>query len=507
MEKQFLPDSMNEKDQETMHHDGLHSLQQRVQELEQVYSFFEELPDAVFVISSAHDIVHVNRQGHMLIGGSREGIIGQAVDHLFPAEAEKIKHAIDTVVQQKRICSDWISPSPRHIQPHECMFSPLPDSGGDVSMVMMTIRSCSRSLSSPARHDEQQMQELHLPEEELLFLSMLHESLIGVAIYDPRNESFAYVNPRFTEIFGYTQEEINGLTLMDVIAPEDKEMAMNYLLKRKSWEQGKMHWQFLGMRKDGKSVDIDVMSNDTRYKGKQAILVLILDISERKQVKEIVKKSEMLTLVGQLAAGVAHEIRNPLTAIKGFLQLLQSEKSGKAEYYQIMLDELNRIEFIISEFLVLAKPQLERRESSSIIYLLQNIIILVETHAIINNVQIFLQFEPDIPQIICEENQMKQVFINIMKNAIEAMPDGGNLVIEVRRQGGEHILIRFVDQGCGIPEEILPKLGQPFYTTKEKGTGLGMMVSYKIIENHHGTISVKSEQNVGTTVEIILPIG
>ncbi|MET3288704.1 UNVERIFIED_CONTAM: signal transduction histidine kinase [Brevibacillus sp. OAP136] len=226
---------------------------------------------------------------------------------------------------------------------------------------------------------------------------------------------------------------------------------------------------------------------------------------QRKKTEEMVRKSEMLSMIGQLAAGVAHEIRNPLTSIKGFLQLMQANATKNEDYFTIMLTELARIEFIISEFLVLAKPQLVMKERRNLIHLLQNIIVLVETHAILNNVQIFLHFEPELPLILCEESQLKQAFVNIMKNAIEAMPDGGELLITVNCEGNDRVVVQFIDDGVGVPEEIMPKLGEPFYTTKEKGTGLGLMVSYKIIENHRGHIQVRSTPQKGTTVEIQLP--
>lgn len=228
-------------------------------------------------------------------------------------------------------------------------------------------------------------------------------------------------------------------------------------------------------------------------------------VKQRKKTEEMVRKSEMLSMIGQLAAGVAHEIRNPLTSIKGFLQLMQTNATKHEEYFNIMLTELSRIEFIISEFLVLAKPQLVKKERRNLIHLLQNIIVLVETHAILNNVQVFLHFEPELPLIMCEESQLKQAFVNIMKNAIEAMPDGGELLITATRDGADRVLVQFIDDGVGVPEEIMPKLGEPFYTTKEKGTGLGLMVSYKIIENHRGSIQVRSTPQKGTTVEIQLP--
>ena len=130
---------------------------------------------------------------------------------------------------------------------------------------------------------------------------------------------------------------------------------------------------------------------------------------------------------------------------------------------------------------------------------------LINTQAIMNNIQIFVEFESDIPMIVCEENQLKQVFINILKNSIEAMPNGGKIDVKVKVKEKDKVSICFIDQGSGIPEDRIPTLGEPFYTTKEKGTGLGLMTSYKIIESHDGELKISSKINEGTTVEVILP--
>jgi signal transduction histidine kinase len=172
-----------------------------------------------------------------------------------------------------------------------------------------------------------------------------------------------------------------------------------------------------------------------------------------------------------------------------------------------MTSELNRIETIISELLMLARPQKLHFEQKDILVILQDVIMLLEGQAILNNVEIVTKFADNIPLISCVQNELKQVFINIVKNGIEAMPQGGNLIIKVKGLEDNSILISFTDQGVGIPESKIPKLGDPFYSTKENGTGLGLMVSFKIIEHHQGTIAINSIVGKGTTFEITLKAG
>ena len=203
--------------------------------------------------------------------------------------------------------------------------------------------------------------------------------------------------------------------------------------------------------------------------------------------------------------GIAHEIRNPLTSIRGFIQLFQSKYTEDEQYFKLVLSELDRINLIVGEFLVLSKPTAVEFKEKEITTLIKDVVTLINTQAIMNNIQIVEEYRSVLPKVVCEENQLKQVFINLLKNAIEAMPDGGIIEVKVLEKDKDKVSIFITDQGMGIPEERIPKLGEPFYTTKEKGTGLGLMTCYKIIENHDGEMNISSEINKGTLVEILLP--
>jgi PAS domain S-box-containing protein len=240
---------------------------------------------------------------------------------------------------------------------------------------------------------------------------------------------------------------------------------------------------------------------------RKGLVVIGRDVTEYKQAEQALRNAETMHLVGQLAAGVAHEIRNPLTTLKGFVQLLHEDTvaTKHKEYTGIMLSEIDRIELIIKEFLILAKPQSVQYHDIDLGILIQNTVKLFDTQAILKNVQIDIQLEETLPHIHGEPNHLKQVFINLLKNATEAMPNGGTIRI-VAQHNQKQVKISIIDEGVGIPKHLLPKLGQPFYTTKEKGTGLGLMVSYNIIENHQGSIQVISEVNKGTRFDIFLPL-
>jgi two-component system sporulation sensor kinase A len=220
----------------------------------------------------------------------------------------------------------------------------------------------------------------------------------------------------------------------------------------------------------------------------------------------LLRKSEKLAVVGQLAASVAHEIRNPLTSIKGFLQLINTSEENIAKRFTgIMLEELKRVEEIISEFLTMAKPHSEKEQSLVVDDVVSQVIQLLQSQALLINKEIHYEAEEHIPKVIGDSNSLKQVFINIIQNALEAIQEKGIVKVNVFKQE-DHVCVVIHDNGVGIPEERLLRLGEPFYSTKEKGTGLGLMTSYRIIEQHKGKIKIESMEGVGTTVRILLPI-
>lgn len=231
------------------------------------------------------------------------------------------------------------------------------------------------------------------------------------------------------------------------------------------------------------------------------------DITEKLEMEEQLRKSDTLNVIGELAAGIAHEIRNPMTALKGFIQLLEgSVKEDHTMYFNVITTELSRIDSIINEFLILAKPQAVKFVEKDISQIMKETVDLLSAQAVLHNVQFRTYYEQNLPRVFCETNQMKKVFINIIKNAIEVMPKGGYITVSIQKESDQRVHISIGDEGTGIPAHKIKKLGEPFYTTKERGTGLGLMVTYKIIEEHKGTIEVESKLGQGTVFHIYLPI-
>lgn len=314
------------------------------------------------------------------------------------------------------------------------------------------------------------------------------------------------INKAFESMFGWTLEEAVGQKL-PMFTPE-------ILLQLK--EKGTIvlnggqvtDYETILYSKDGRPIEVSITLSGIRDEQGRIVAYasIVRDIAERKRTEEILRRSEKLSVVGQLAAGVAHEVRNPLTTLRGFVQLIQRDGKLDKSYLNIMLSELDRINLIVSEFLVFAKPQADRYQEADLYGIMNDILVLLDSEANIHNVRMITCLEPGIPPLRCESNQLKQVLVNVMKNGMEAMPDGGELTLELIRETEQDILIRIKDQGIGIPEEDLARLGEPFFTRKAEGNGLGLMISQQIIQHHKGNMRYSSKPGEGTCVEIRIPL-
>lgn len=225
--------------------------------------------------------------------------------------------------------------------------------------------------------------------------------------------------------------------------------------------------------------------------------------SKAKEEKET-KQSDSLNTIGHLAASVAHEIRNPLTVVRGFMQIFSKETfvpPEKQEYIHLMIRELDRAEKIINNYLSLAKPRIEILEKIDLAKQIQYVENIISSYGILNGISISHTVEEDL-FIEGSKEKLNQVFINLIKNAIEASPRGSKVMINAfRRQS--NIVVNIVDHGSGLTSEEIKRLGTPYYSTKKQGTGLGLMVSQGIIASMGGRIEVQSEKGEGTTFSLI----
>ncbi len=331
---------------------------------------------------------------------------------------------------------------------------------------------------------------------------------------DPQGK-LTLLNPAWETLTGFKLQESLGENLFSFIYHDDRylanEEAQKYIENRATSIQEEVRIK----KKDGGFIWLE-FNTKINYDASgivESAVGTLTDITHWKlseskllQMNENLSiHSEKMGVIAQMSAAIAHEVRNPLTSISGFVQLLKENKHLSDEYIEVIYSEIDRINLVLSEMLLLAKPEVVSFKRIDLTQTLGNVFALISSEANMKSIQLTLQPSPHPIWVYGEENRLKQVFINIIKNAIEAMETGGRIKVYLDEQK-DFVSIFVKDTGPGIPKEILGMIGQPFYTSKEKGTGLGLTICFKIIENHKGKIHISSEAGQGTTFEVILPV-
>ena len=314
---------------------------------------------------------------------------------------------------------------------------------------------------------------------------------------------FIESNPQFETITGYSQSDFMNKEPNTLLLEEFRSI-MDYGIEQT--RKGLTNWNDIQIKKkDGTILDVHATLFPMRINGQvMGTFIYGRDVTKMKETEKMLLRAEKLSVIGELAAGIAHEIRNPLTSIRGFIQLLHSDDKIHSSYYHLILEEIDRINQIAGELLVLAKPKKLQIVKGNIEEIMQSVITLLTPQSNLNGIDMFIHVLDPIPEIDCEPNSLKQVFINMIKNSIEA--EAKRIEINLSKTEDHYVKVVIKDDGCGIDEERMKHLGEPFYSMKEKGTGLGLTMSNRILADHHATITYSSKLGQGTVVEICLPI-
>ena len=306
-----------------------------------------------------------------------------------------------------------------------------------------------------------------------------------------------YYNDVTREILGKDGEELAGKNLAEVIpgfSNSKYEKALKTILRNKEKST---------FEEVESPLDPGIYYHFSVYPFEEGVTLFFRDITKLRKQQAQMDRLERLNLIGQLAAGISHEIRNPLTTVKGFLQLrsIKTEDPKEKEHCDLMISEIDRANTIISDFLSLAKSHDgELRKEGDLNQLIYRIFPMIQADATTRNKEIILNLNPLSP-IMLNENEIRQLLLNLVRNALEVTPEHGSVIIKTYKEGNNTVLA-VQDQGDGIPEEIREQIGTPFFTTKESGTGLGLAISMKIAERHNAELVFDTGKD-GTTFKVI----
>ena len=342
-----------------------------------------------------------------------------------------------------------------------------------------------------------------------LFLEQIFSnSHLGLILLDQRGH-IVRLTKAAAKILGREVEELTGENIFQLFShlSEDRSLVTQSLFqgspirnKTLTWYNGKIHYELL----------IDGFPLIDEEGVQQGAYLFIKDVTNVRSLENRIHRSEQLAMIGQMAAGTAHEIRNPLTSIRGFLQILnktlmEKQMEKEVEYTKIMLDEIDRINQLVGEFLLLSKTREVRLETVDIGQLFEQFLPIIKNEALLHNIEVVTSSFEGLPPVRGDKELLKQVFLNICKNGIEAMGDSGTLYISHHLLEDEQMIsIDIRDTGPGIPPYVIDKIFEPFFTTKEEGTGLGLSVCQRIIHDLGGKIQVSSK-GYGTTFHVCIP--
>jgi two-component system sensor histidine kinase PilS (NtrC family) len=342
-------------------------------------------------------------------------------------------------------------------------------------------------------------------------LRALHERIIesirsGLITTDLDGRIFTF-NAAAAEITGYRAEEVNGRAIFTLFSNPD-----DFRLKAEGAADGQARSEADIITPDGFRVRIgytiaDLYSEENEASG---YIVTFQDLTQIRSMEESIRRKDRLAAVGRVGAGLAHEIRNPLGAMRGAIQVLESSmppNSVQTDLMGIVLRESDRLNSIITNFLSYAKPKVGNLAEIDLREAVGDTIKLLRHSPDVTEKHVLEEHLPQVPVFVsADQTQMQQVFWNLARNALQAMPEGGRLHIRVQLAPNQKVRIIFEDTGRGMPPEQVEQLFEPFSTSTTGGTGLGLSIVYQIIRDHNGSINVRSVEEEGTTITIELPV-
>lgn len=477
-------------------------------------AILENMGEGIMVLDARNNVVDLNLATQRLMGCTPSEAIGQPLHQVWPEWFRQMLPPYGGPEARKEI----VLKKEGENRTHEVHFSPLMDWRNRIYGQILVMRD----ITDMVRGQEA------LRESEERYRIAIESYHDGVAMI--RGDRYLFVNKKFAEIFGYDRpEEIIGKPCSLVVAPDELERVATLTPKTQNGLPAPLHFEFKGVRKEGKTVEIEVSTASVTYRGETVSLAYFKDITEQKwaergmmALEEQLRHSQKMEAVGLLAGGIAHDFNNLLMLIFGNIELGRI----KVEQSHPLYDILNKIQessqkasVLTQKLLAFSRRQMLQPKVLDTAKLIRN---FSETlnRIIGEDIELSMKLGRNLGHIYVDAVSFEQVFMNLVVNARDAMPQGGALSIQVQNiqlddkfcklhpyvRRGDYVMISLKDTGIGMDQPTLQRIFDPFFTTKEQGTGLGLAVAYGIVKQHKGYIIASSQLGQGTRFDIYFPM-
>ncbi|MDD3653618.1 MAG: PAS domain S-box protein [Desulfotomaculaceae bacterium] len=450
-------------------------------------SIFENSQDGILLTTPGNRILSANPAACRMFGRTKEEICAAGMNGIVDLGDPRVMRAINEREKTGSFNTEMILVHKDGTKfPGEITSNLFKDKDGRELSSMIV-----RDITARKKAEET----LRLSEE--LFSKIFHANPLPMAILTTNDGTFMDVNEALLKTSGYFREELIGFSIHDTslwVELADRDSFREPLMKKTIIKNHEAKVR----KKSGEICTVLLSAVIITFTNQECVLGIANDITELRSYQMRTAHLERLHLVGEMAAGIGHEIRNPMTTVRGFLQLLKGKEKYAQEqgYLDLMIEELDRANAIITEYLSLARKQAEKRKLQNLNARIESLHPLLSAGAAKHDISINLELG-EIPDLLIDKNEIHQLLLNLARNGIEAMSPGGLLTIRTYQDDGE-VVLAVQDQGQGIASEFLDKVGLPFFTTKDGGTGLGLATCHSIAHRHNARIDIETNFS-GTT--------
>jgi PAS domain S-box-containing protein len=467
------------------------------QQLKLLSSVTEQVSDAIVIADPGYNITYINKATEKMFGYTLDEVKGQKLAFFTKQKAtEAVSQSVAKTLKAGKVYSTTFTKYHKNGSTIicDCRLSPLYDDKGQICSLIDVHRDVTK----------QKEVETKLQAHQKLIDSILDNTPQGVLVIDKENRVLL-ANKALQNIFNLDSRTLKNKLLKEIF-PTDHFFNLHKAVESAGVEKQSVEFRYL-IEEQQKIIHSIVVTMDG-----DRIILTFSDISREREEEEKLYLTDRLASLGEMAAGLAHELNNPLTGILALSQLLMSDNlpAEQKEDIECIHTEANRASNIVKNVLLFARNKIGDNGQSSPNDVLKDVLKLREYDERINNISVVTNLEENLPNIPLDKGQLQQVFLNMISNAeaaIKEIHNSGTITITTQRVNN-HVNIIFSDDGCGIKKQIMPRIFDPFFTTKEigKGTGLGLSICYSTIVKHGGKINVKSQVNEGTTFTIRMPI-